>query len=139
MKKLTIPLVLLLTASLAHADTISWRLADQVKIAWDETTQMANGDPVPADGEITYEIVIAGVDKAKTKVLWTGSENSATVTIPEYGRYLFGVKGMLTIDGEIVAESEYSWSDNPEAVSDGLFGVLFYAPLESITGLKKVE
>ena len=118
-----------------------WLPMDQIKIAWDPVTTLGDGTAITPDlGTVEYEVVYAPESKENPKPIWNGDQTTATVSIPENGNWLIGIRTHLKVNGTVVSNSLYGWSDDPEIVSPegGTFGILRYAPPKTITGLMKV-
>jgi hypothetical protein len=114
-----------------------WHVADSVTVVWDAVTTNADGGPL-AEGTIEYEIVAACQDKADPVPLWRGSETTAVITLPDQGRYLLGIKAILMVDGEQVAQPDYGWTDDPEVVAGGdIFGLMFFRAPGRVKNLGK--
>jgi hypothetical protein len=133
--------LVMVLAGPAHA--IEWHTADSVTVTWDPVTADGDGDPISV-GTIEYEIVYARLDRSDPVSLWRGADTSAVLTLPTKGRYLLGIKTLQLIDGEVVAESDYGWTDDPAIVADtdgdgtgDVFGIQMFVPPAKATGFAK--
>ena len=119
MKKLVIVAFMILFIAVP-AMAIDWVPTKQFTAAWDEVTTTEEG------GSISYEVVLGDEEKNILRSLWTGVATQAVVTIDETGKLLLGVKSLLTVAGEVVAESEIGWSDDPATTANKPWGVIRY-------------
>ena len=130
MKKLVLITTLLLITTGAWAQ--AWHTANQASLAWDAVTTSTVGDVLT--GDITYSVYLvnAVTDPNKTNPALVAEgivATGLTVTLGTEGRFLAGVKAVRSIDGEVVAQSEMSWSDDPLVVLDGkTFGLRYFLP-----------
>ena len=131
MKKLLIVLfVMLLAASGAWAQT--WHTANQTSVRWDAVTQNTSGELLT--GELTYSLYLANAvtdpSKANPSLVAEGiTETRYTITLNVEGKFFAGIKAVRSVDGEIVGESEMSWSDDPLVVFEGnTFGLRYFLP-----------
>lgn len=139
MKRLALALtltILLLIVGLALAQT--WHKADSAIVAWDEVTTLetATGPvPLPAGDMITYRVHLQPQGGEPT-VLGETEALTYTVQLPAEGRWLAGVSALRWVDGELVGESEVSWSDGEHA-APAPWGLRFHNPPGQVKGLVK--
>ena len=130
MKKLVLIAALVLIASPVFGQ--AWHTANQASLAWDAVTTNTAGDVLT--GDITYSVYLVNAttdpNKANPALVAEGIvATGLTVTLGTEGRFLAGVRAVRSIDGEVVAESEMSWSDDPLVVLDGkTFGLRYFLP-----------
>jgi len=140
MKNLKIACLIILIiffGSIGYADVVKWMPANQLTLAWNGVTTTGDGSSFPEGLSIEYEVVMAETDKTNPVVLWTGPETRATITLSEFGRFIFGVNTLLIDNGERVAESDFAWSDDPAVVEGDTFGALYYKPPAKVTGFHR--
>ena len=136
MKKLLFVLVFVLVASVSFGQ--NWVNTNQATVAWDAITyQLDTGETLIYK---TY-LVNAKTDPDKISPAFIG-ETAATeylFTFAEKGSYFVGVKSVVRVDAEDVAESEIGWSDDPTYASAGAtFGLRFYPVPAVPVGLRPV-
>ena len=133
MKKfiLLITVFFLLPCSLVYAQT-NWVTANQLTIGWDAVSSLENGDQIPENSKIVYEIYTKDwkdVSGTTMKDVGNTEDTTFTITLEQEGRYFIGVKAIrkdLT-NNEILSESTISWSDNPDYVSEqNIFGTRYF-------------
>ena len=76
-------------------------------------------------------------NKENPVLVWQGTELQTTITLPDEGLYLVGVKTWRVIDAEVSLESLIAWSDDPDIVGGDTktFGVRYYLPPDQVTNL----
>ena len=136
MKKLLFVLMFVLFASISFGQ--DWINTNQATVAWDAITyQLDTGETLIYK---TY-LVNAKTDPDKTSPALIG-ETAATeyqFTFTEKGSYFVGVKSVVRVDAEDVAESGIGWSDDPTYASGGAtFGLRFYPAPAVPVGLRPV-
>lgn len=101
---LVIMAMVLLFGSLALGQTVHY--ADQVTIAWDPVTKLADGTtPLPAGTSVLYEVYLK--DGTQTKVVDT-TATEYTITLQDYKKYDVGVVATYT-DGGVKYSSDVTW------------------------------
>jgi hypothetical protein len=131
----------LFTAPMALAQT--WYHANEFTCAWDAVTTDADGDPLPADATIEYEVFLANAvtdpDKTSPVSVWRGTELTATIALNTKGQYYVGVKSILVfLDGtELV--SDFNWSDVLDARNGEEWAVRHHAPPLKPGNFRKYE
>ena len=104
MKKAILVLLFIFTAVIVFSQEIVY--TNQVTFTWDVTTTLTNGNPIPAEDIVTYEV-------------YRNDELMDEIDLPPYTMTIepeittrVGVRGkrVTAIYGEI-AHSEYLWSD----------------------------
>jgi hypothetical protein len=116
-----------------YANAIEWKATNQVTIAWDATTTLIDGQPIPAGAIIKYDVYISNADtdpdKANPTKLTAEPIDALeyTLTLNTEGRYIAGVKAVrFDTAGAQVAESEVNWSDANGAMTPNPFGLIHY-------------
>ena len=141
MKKLLLIISILLIASLASAQT--WHTANQGTFAWDASTTLVDGSPVPASDTIKYQAYKRLSPALPTAGEKSGDEITAlqqTVSFTVEGGYFVGVTAIRYVGTERVSESQVAWSDNPAVVANGqAFGFKYYLQIAFPTGLRQVQ
>jgi hypothetical protein len=126
-KYLIATLVLIFAAGIAYAETPSkWHPTNQVTIAWDLVENEA--------GTVQYVVYRqqvahgSGAPIGEAIPILTTATPQAVVTFDLQGTFILGVKSQLVhADGEILAESTTSWSNDAAMCLDGVtFGVRYY-------------
>ena len=118
-----------------------WHEANQATVAWDATTALANGDPIPADNTIEYAVYLSNAttdpDKTAPALLVDNLTTLIyTITLGSEGKFFVGVQAIRRLaDGtEVSNRSLISWSDDTGAASVP-FGLIRYVPPQDVTGL----
>lgn len=135
MKKciVALTLVMALVISVAYAD---FMMANSMTIGWEAVTVLENGNAVPADDVISYNVYIveATEDGVKLNPVLMGNTEDTTflITLTEEGQYWVG----LTTLRNGAETEEVAWSDNPVCVQNGsIFGIMFFYPAELPAGM----
>ena len=138
MKRILVGLfMMLLFGSVVWAQT--WHTANQTSVSWSAVTHSTTGDPLTDD--ITYKLYLANAvtdpDKSTPSLIVEGVVDTRyTITLGVEGRFFVGIKAVRSIDGEVVAEGEMSWSDDPLVVANGqTFGIRYFLPPAEVVGL----
>ena len=112
-----------------------WHTANQTTIAWDISDGSTVDPPIPQD-QISYYVYLVNYDTDPSKTnptrIGTATVPTFTVTLNTHGRYLVGVSAIRTVDGEVVGESDKSWSD----AANPAFGIRYFNPPPQPGGLK---
>lgn len=113
----------------------NWYIANQIDVSWDAVTTLSNGDTVPPEDTIKYEIYLLpdGGDPATDLLLIDTTETIPyTITMQWDGDYYAGVKAQRFIPAypdTPASESVIAWSDDPTYCLNGsTFGIRFYYP-----------
>jgi hypothetical protein len=120
------------------AQVQDWTTANQINVAWDAVTQLADGRPIPAGTTVSYKVYTRpdGMSTPNTFILET-AVLEAPVTFSIEGKHLVGVSAVRNDSGVPVGETAISWSDNPAVVSTaGTWGVVYYVSLMIPRGLR---
>jgi len=96
MKKLWIVVVLLVGFSFAMAQEIHW--ADQITVEWDAPTLLVDGNPIPPEDVIAYNMYLRPDGAATEPLVGTVSGLQYTYTLPE-GIHEAGVSAVRYIGG----------------------------------------
>ena len=134
MKKILLAIVLSLLL-IGPAIAQEWYTANQITVAWD-ASDGSTVDPVIPQNEISYYVYLSNfmTDQNKenpTRIGETG-ETQFVITLADSGQYMVGVSAIRTVEGEVVGESEITWSDT----SDPPFGIRFYGAPPAPTSLR---
>ena len=134
---LVIMLTFALVLSVFHlSGAQEWKTLNKAQVSWDAVTQDIDGKPLPATDTIKYEVILAdSVNKENIKVLWTGPEVTALITLTAEGKYFLGVRALRYQGEEKIGESEISWSDDPAATNGSPFGVVYFILPKKPTGV----
>jgi hypothetical protein len=126
-------LSVLLFGGAASADVETWATANQTTIGWDAVIATVE------DGAIQYGIYLVPAnasDRTTAVEVMVTADLSAIITLPHQGKYIAGVRTLLFVDGERVAQSEVAWSDDPVSVLSGVtFGLRYFDPPGKAVGL----
>ena len=113
----------------------NWYIANQIDLSWDAVTHLPNGDAIPEEDTIKYQIFLVedGADKANDALLVATVETIPyTITMQWDGDYYAGVKAQRFIPAypdDPVSESVIAWSDDAQYCQNGsTFGIRFYYP-----------
>jgi len=120
------------------AYAVTWHTANQSTIAWDAVNTLSSGEPIPAGDVIQYKIYLVTPTENRDNPTEIGVTEGLefTITITTEGEFYPGVRAVRLSNGVPVGESEISWSDNPEATNENPFGIRYFLPPASITGMK---
>ena len=142
-------LALSVAALPAWAQTTMWIDTSEgdPTLRWLPVLEKVDGDPFPAGEVVKYDCYLVNA------VTDPGKVNPALVTTARIveeqfvidlggteGRYFAGVQSIRTLNDEVLARSDISWSDNPEVVLDGIpFGLKLYVAPKAPAGLATGE
>jgi hypothetical protein len=121
--------LLLFMLSMSIAQEIQY--TNQITIAWDPMTSLADGSPIPAKDVIIYEIFKGD------QLIGETSELQYTVTFDQEGEYRVGVrtKRQVASTGDIVY-SEINYSDQNGDSTPNPFVVRFLIPVQTVANLR---
>jgi len=144
MKKLVLTLAivcLLLLGTTAAVTAQTWYTANQRTVAWNATTTLENGDPLPSGSTISYDVwlsnAITDPDKTNPVKVATVTDLTYTITLNVEGKYFVGCSANRIVDNEIVSSSDVSWSDDPAACENGdTFGLQYFFPPAKPNGMR---
>lgn len=132
---LTFILFLVISAVLCKAEAQTWYPTNQATVGWDAVTQLADGNPLPADTTIKYAVYRAAPDRGNQVLLADNIDGTEyVVTLSAEGQYLVGVQAIRLVAGVEVARSTIAWSDDPQAAQVP-FGLVYFVPPQAVTGL----
>jgi len=132
MKKLFLAMMFVL-AMVGVANAQTWVTANQATVAWDASTTLVDGSPVPSTDRVSYNTYLK--NKKTDAVISVGNtpDTQQVVVFSVEGRYFAGVssvRSILAADGVTVDEqfeSSISWSDDPLVCKDGqAFGFRYF-------------
>lgn len=112
---LAIIVFLLLCASVSRGESVT---ANQATVAWDAVTTNEDGNVVPPE-EISYKVYARSKPLLEPVFVGSTQEASYTFTFDQEAVWIVGAQTVRTIDGQVVGESDISWSDNPERTASG--------------------
>jgi ribosomal protein L27 len=128
--------ILLACLSIGWAQTVHY--TNQITIAWDAVTKLADGTTIPAGDVIAYQVYTKKGTGAEVMV---GEANSLqqTITFTVEGEYLIGVRTKRTITGGVVTYSDITWSNSADVVAvPSPFSVGYYLPPDAPKGFKTI-
>lgn len=118
---------------------IDWHVADQGTFKWLSVTTMDNGEKLPNDAIIKYQVYLKNLNTGEMSFINETEELQATVTFPNEGKYITGIKAIRYLNENIVNESkDISWGDDPR-YSPVPFGFTFYMRPAQTEGIEKKE
>lgn len=134
---LHIVLIVCLTLSLAYAQGIDvWHPYDEgntFTLAWDEPAAYENGDPLPADGVLSYELYVKDHPDGLVETTISNRitfqqgdpiQHDVSVTrsiFPNSGQYIIGIRAFLQEVGDPLPDekpSAYCWSDSSDCCAE---------------------
>jgi len=140
-----VALMMVLIAGMANAQD-NWHTANQTTVAWEASTTLLNGDPVPAGDTVTYKVYLKNYNTGDETLLTTDgngiSETQYTITFTAEGLYIVGISAVRLPEGETeTMESTICWSDMPDCVDagGGTFGVKFFQVTATPQGLRIIN
>ena len=120
--------ILSLMAFSMESNATTWKVANQVTVAWDAVTTLTDGTPIPAGSTIQYQVYIRTDPTGNP--LASGNPITATqalVTFAAEGFYDIGIKAQRVVSGQVISESTVAWSNDPLVAQGGNdFGVQYY-------------
>ena len=126
-------MTLIFALTVICADAIEWKAANQVTIAWDATTTLIDGQPIPAGAIIKYNVYLSNADTDPDKInpIKLNAEPidalQYVVTLNTEGKYIAGVKALrFDAAGAQVSESDTNWSDVNGDMTPNPFGLVHY-------------
>jgi len=123
--------ILVLISGLAVGQV--WHLANQATVAWDESTALVNGDPIPAGDIVRYKIYLSDGVGNRTELEETDN-SQATITFTNEGQFFVGVSSLrYDQENNLLSESPITWS-NVEPSEP--FGFVFWQMLAEPIGLR---
>jgi len=109
--------------------------ANQGTVAWNATTTLENGDPIPEGSTVEYGVWTRNEAGVENRV-GTTSELQFTFTFVEEGKYVVGVSSKRMVNGEMVGESATNWSDVNGESTPNPFGFTYYSNPAPPVGLQ---
>ena len=143
MKAITAILFLLLALPLNAQAQIIWHGADQITVEWDAPDPaLADGSALPVGDSLAYRVYYkeAGNPQATPIEVTTAPiiEQTLVITVPPEIQLFYGVRALRMRDGSELSQSEYAWSNDPDATGENPpWGVVRYMSPGSITNLGK--
>ncbi len=133
MKKFILVVFLLLTV-IGYAQTTHY--ANQVTITWDAPTNYENGDPLPIDLDIVYDVYIREKGGEQIKQGEGLSEPPFTITFPQPNRkYDIGIIAKYQLD-DTWFYSAMNWSDVNGLQTPSPFEASNYADPVAVEGFR---
>jgi len=141
MKKLWFVIFLLFFGIANIASSETWHKANQITIGWDVVTNNVDGDPIPVEDIIKYNVYIKD-KKTSTETLMTETDvNQVILSFTDEGFYYIGVQAARYIpdDTEPIL-STISWSSDVSVCLDGVtFGVRYHVPPGGPQNIKTIQ
>jgi len=133
-------LSLSLTLSALPAGAVTWTVANQSTIAWNEVVQTSEGKPFTEGDVIKYGIYIVDENKPKAEATKLGETEALeyTITFTEEGRWLIGIEAIRIpvaspTDRQLSAKT---WSDSTDVAAVPVpFGFVYFAAPAEVGGL----
>ena len=130
--------ILSLIAFSMESNATTWKVANQVTVAWDAVTTLTDGTSIPAGSTIQYQVYIR-TDPTGNSVA-SGNPITALqclVTFAAEGFYDIGIKAQRVVAGQVVSESVIAWSNDPLVAQGGNdFGVQYYLSPAGIRNMR---
>jgi len=119
-RAIIVGLMVLAIMGIVYAQT--WYPVDSRVVGWTPVTLLADGNPIPPDNVIKYDVYvkheITGVETKLTPQPILETEYS--VTLAEEGKYWVGILALrYGPEGDYRASSEISWTNDPLVVPNG--------------------
>lgn len=116
-----------------------WYPVNQNTIAWDASTTLVDGSPLPAGDTVTYYIYSRNEDGSNITALANTQALEYTVTVPADAKLIIGVSAARTMaDGTVTDESTINWSDVAEGNQGGVtFGISNIRSAAAPSGLRR--
>jgi hypothetical protein len=133
--------VILLIAAAGAAHAVEWTVANQSTIAWDAVTITAQGNTIPSDDIVKYQVYIVKEGALKGTAIPSGTEIETlqhTITFTEEGRWLAGVQSIRAPaeSPADVQKSGITWSDAIDVTAVPVpFGFIFFEAPANVKGL----
>lgn len=129
MKRFWLLMLIVLTVVFTgwFAQAQQWTTANQATIAWNATTTLENGDPLPEGAIIKYYVYLKKSGEAgdgERKGITEGLQY--TITFTEEGKYIVGVSAARYEGDQLVQESTINWSDTNGESTPNPFGFTYF-------------
>jgi len=129
-KKLLLTAALLLSVMLTNsfADVDTWHTANQATVGWDAPTTFQNGDPIPQDAVLEYDLYTATLaDHSDAVKVGHSTSLTGVLSFTAEGNYIVGVSAVRVVSGSPIGSSDIAWSNVPEYCLNGAtFGISYY-------------
>lgn len=147
MKKLLMLFAVISALLLAgQAQAIEVVLTNQGTVAWDKVLKLTNGEDIPLDKTVTYNVYKKNTITNVESLVDTTTELQMVITFSEHGFFLTGVSASITYPAGIVdlvdpvVESEITWSDNPDPIRvPNPFVIGYLIGTDVVNGLRPVK
>jgi hypothetical protein len=140
MKRFFIAILSIALFSGAATADINWITTNQITVHWDAVTTLENGDALPAGDVIRYLVYAVEYpdgDRSAPVVINDVDTTDAVITLSSEGKYIWGVRPVRFIEGELVSQGGISWSDDTTKTQDGgQIGIQHYIAPMSVGGLR---
>lgn len=116
----------------------TWHTANQITIAWDPVTVLANGNPIPAGDSIAYEVFLKNAVTGEETYVGNTAATQYLISLQDGDKYFSGVLTARNIqDTSDVIRSAISWSYDPNVcLNNEAFGIMYYIPPGIVGGLR---
>jgi len=141
MKRWILAFILIFFVAVPAAHALNWHTANQATVAWDATTTLADGTPIPAGSTIEYTVYLANAitdpGKINPSEIATVATTEYTITLNAEGSFYVGLQSIRLVDSVEVSASAIIWSDDPAVVQGGAtFGIRYFLSPAAPSGLR---
>ena len=139
-KSLCIALLIGLLITPALSQEIDWTVANEITVGWDEVTTTVEGNAVPEEDLIKYELFLVDANSTtrfSDRILVGETELLRyTYTFPSEGKWIAGVRAVRVIADypDQISTSIISWSDGDHVGEAGKFGFLYFVAPIRVSG-----
>ncbi len=139
-------IILFLTVFMIISATVfaeNWIKTNEILVAWNPVTTLADGSPIPAGDVITYAVFVLERAPDASPILMADGIDTLQIAIPfdQEGFFHIGIMAsrQVMVDGVLDPEpmtSAISWSDQVEVCLNGnTFGIRHHIPPGQADGL----
>ena len=141
MKRWVLAFILIFFVAVPAAHALNWHTANQATVAWDATTTLADGTPIPAGDAVEYTVYLANAitdpGKINPSEIATVATTEYTITLNAEGSFYVGLQSIRLVDSVEVSASAIIWSDDPAVVQGGAtFGIRYFLSPAAPSGLR---
>ena len=132
---IAIVFALVLFAGIASAQEWEPVYCNQLTIGWNAVSTLANGDPIPAEDSVEYEVSLMKLPDGEPVVLGRTATLNYVVTIPDEGEYIVAVAAVRLCADGTESVSELNWSNVDGESTPNPFSAILRIPPSNVTGL----
>ena len=101
---------------------------NQMTVKWVASDTLVNGDPLPAEDSMEYEILIKQLPDGEEQVLGRTTELVYTVTVLSEGEWAIGLRAIRILASGSEVPSETNWSTENGEATPNPFSAMYILP-----------